>query len=137
MVGERARHIMESSRREVVNMGRFGLPGRLVRTRPARSLFLLLSLLTVVVGLLAGSASSATSVTIVDLGTLGGTRSYANAVNDSGQVVGESTTAGDASTHAFSWTQAGGMVDLGTLGGSSSSTAVAVNSGFARMARRA
>jgi len=106
-------------------MGRFGLPGRLVRTRPARRLFLLLSLLTVVVGLLAGSASSATSVTIVDLGTLGGTRSYANAVNDSGQVVGESTTAGDASTHAFSWTQAGGMVDLGTL--ASSSSAVAVN----------
>ena len=47
-------------------------------------------------------------------------------MNDGGQVVGISTTAGNAATHAFSWTQAGGMVDLGTLGGSYS-YAIAVN----------
>ena len=63
---------------------------------------------------------------MVDLGTLGGRISTARAVNDKGQVIGDSGTAGDAAFHAFSWTQTGGMVDLGTLGGTYS-TAVAVN----------
>lgn len=53
---------------------------------------------------------------MVDLGTIGGTSSGAVAVNENGQVVGASSTA-DGSEHAFSWTQAGGLVDLGTLGG--------------------
>src|SRR5438094_792354 len=47
------------------------------------------------------------------------------ATNASGQVVGESDTAG-GSRHAFSWTAAGGMIDLGTLGGAYSA-ATAVN----------
>jgi probable HAF family extracellular repeat protein len=55
---------------------------------------------------------------MVDLGTLGADSSPAFAVNANGQVVG-------TSGHAFSWTQAGGMVDLGTLGGAS--TAIDVN----------
>jgi uncharacterized repeat protein (TIGR01451 family) len=63
---------------------------------------------------------------MIDLGTLGGSSSAAAAVNDSGQVVGYSSTAGDSETHAFSWTPSGGMIDLGTLGGSSS-VALAVN----------
>lgn len=62
---------------------------------------------------------------IVDLGTLGGTWSFAVALNSRGQVVGESQSAG-GDPHAFSWTRAGGMVDLGTIGGPSSS-ATAVN----------
>ena len=67
-------------------------------------------------------------VTVTDLGTLGGSYSYASAVNDSGQVVGYSGTAGSFASHAFSWTQKGGMVDLGTLGGSDGySSASAVN----------
>jgi len=51
---------------------------------------------------------------MVDLGTLpGGTNSRATAV-DNGQVVGYAMTAGaEFVEHAFSWTQAGGMVDLG------------------------
>ena len=44
---------------------------------------------------------------MINLGTLGGCCSYANAVNDSGQVVGRIETVGVA-TYAFSWTQAGG-----------------------------
>ena len=57
---------------------------------------------------------------MVDLGTLGGSRSVAYGVNESGQVMGWSETAGIAGPHAFLWTLAGGMVDLGTLGGTDS-----------------
>src|SRR6185503_6899603 len=63
----------------------------------------------------------------VDLGTLGGQSSFAVALNDSGQVVGNSQVA-DGSYHAFLWTAADGMLDLGTLGGPES-FAVAVNAG--------
>lgn len=52
---------------------------------------------------------------IVDLGTLGGLRSVALAVNDLNQVVGWSETA-TGERHAFLWTEATGMRDLGTLG---------------------
>src|SRR5438128_10063164 len=84
-------------------------------------------LLAVLVAALGASAPAATSgFVIVDLGTLGGSNSSAVAVNTSGQVVGQSGIAGDAASHAFSWTAATGMVDLGTLGGRYSS-AVAVN----------
>ena len=58
--------------------------------------------------------------TAQDLGTLGGPRSYANALNSRGQVVGSSGVGGTAdSLHAFLW-DSGGMRDLGTLGGSGS-----------------
>ena len=55
---------------------------------------------------------------MVDLGTLGGASSGAVDVNARGQVVGSSDISiNPVVTHAFSWTQAGGMVDLGGLGG--------------------
>jgi probable HAF family extracellular repeat protein len=76
----------------------------------------------------ASPRSAVTGYTRLDLGTLGGSSSYAAAINSSGVVVGWSETkAGD--THAFRWTPAAGMVDLGTLPGQQSSQAVAILDG--------
>jgi probable HAF family extracellular repeat protein len=55
----------------------------------------------------------------IELGTLGGSDSTANAVNNQGVVTGGALTAGNA-WHAFRYDEALGMRDLGTLGGSSS-----------------
>jgi probable HAF family extracellular repeat protein len=62
-----------------------------------------------------------------DLGTLGGSQSYAFGINASGEVVGASDLSGDIVKHAIKWTQAGGMQDLGTLSGFDSSFALGVN----------
>ena len=53
------------------------------------------------------------------LGTLGGGQSEASGISANGSVVvGQSDIGiGGSITHAFRWTQAGGMEDLGTLGG--------------------
>ena len=65
--------------------------------------------------------------TVKDLGTLGGSRSDAQAINDSGEIVGGSETpSGD--NHAFLYS-GGRMRDLGTLGGSSSYASGINNSG--------
>ena len=53
---------------------------------------------------------------IVELGSLGGGSTVATAINDSGAVVGDSTTASGA-RHPFLWTPTDGMLDLGSLGG--------------------
>jgi probable HAF family extracellular repeat protein len=73
---------------------------------------------------------------LVDLGTLpGGSESRATRVNNRGQIVGWADTtsiqsgADSGIRHAFSWTQAGGMVDLGTFGGSASTAAAVSDSG--------
>jgi len=70
----------------------------------------------------AGPGYSAVSppYNIIDLGTLGGSSSYATSINDLGQVVGSSyTTTGDG--HGFLW-QNGAMTDIGIL-----STPTAIN----------
>jgi len=74
-----------------------------------------------VVALLAfpGRAAASVQLSIIDLGTLGGTYSAAQAINNRGEIVGESSTA-SGELHAFLW-QDGTMIDLGTLGGTSSS----------------
>jgi probable HAF family extracellular repeat protein len=76
---------------------------------------------------------------ISDLGTLGGTNSSANGINDRSQVVGSSLTNSGAE-HAFLYSE-GKMTDLGTLGGMTSS-ALGINSlghvvGNSEMARQA
>ena len=53
---------------------------------------------------------------MVDLGTLGGTFSLSNSLNNQGQVVGQSDLAGDLTFHPFLSIK-GGLIDLGTLGG--------------------
>ena len=59
---------------------------------------------------------------MVDLGTLGGPWSYADAVNASNQVVGHTYLVDTSKgSRAFIWTKAGGMKDLGTFGGTSTS----------------
>ena len=52
-----------------------------------------------------------------DIGTLGGSQSFAYGLNDVGEVAGYSYLAGDATYHAFKWSQRSGMRDLGTLAG--------------------
>src|SRR4030095_4411739 len=71
---------------------------------------------------------------MMDLGTLGGDSSAAEAISDSGMVVGSSNKTLGATPHAFLWTQASGMRDLGTLGGTFSSAAALNNHG--RVVRR-
>jgi probable HAF family extracellular repeat protein len=53
---------------------------------------------------------------MVDLGTLGGTFGSAQCGNNRGQVIGQSSLAGDLAFHPFLW-EHGVLRDLGTLGG--------------------
>ena len=53
---------------------------------------------------------------MVDLGALGGTCGLSMALNNRGQVVGQSNLAGDQTAHPFLW-DTGTLSDLGTLGG--------------------
>ena len=69
-----------------------------------------------------------TDGTLIDLGNLGGaTGNLAKAMNNRGDVVGESDLKGDNVSHAFFWTKDKGMQDLGTLPGDVSSFALGIN----------
>lgn len=67
-------------------------------------------------GIGASDALAAGGYAITDLGTLGGTYSEANAISESGLIVGRSSLAGGFPYHAVLWT-GGPPIDLGTLGG--------------------
>lgn len=62
---------------------------------------------------------------VTDIGTLGGSNSWAYGIANDGQIVGASDVAGVAAIHAFAYFD-GTMHDLGTLSGGNS-TATAVN----------
>jgi len=65
-------------------------------------------------------------MSIIDLGTLGGKASWGEAINETGQIVGESFITGDSAIHAFLW-QDGTMEDIGILPGYINSIALGIN----------
>jgi probable HAF family extracellular repeat protein len=65
--------------------------------------------------ILAAVAAEPVAFEVVDIGTLGGRSSAAASINERGQIVGVSSTAGPEQ-HAFLW-ESGELRDLGTLGG--------------------
>jgi probable HAF family extracellular repeat protein len=73
----------------------------------------------------ASLAVSGRVVTRIDLGTLGGSSSYATDINNHGAIVGWSQVASGVN-RAFRWTAAEGMVDLGALAGHQGSRAISV-----------
>jgi probable HAF family extracellular repeat protein len=99
-----------------------------VRSAGVRTLTRLLLLLPALLLLRSSTASAQGPWVITDIGTLGGLTSFANDINEAGQVVGSSQTA-SGQTHAFIWTLATGMIDLGTLGGTTSGAAAINNAG--------
>lgn len=66
------------------------------------------------------AATWTTTYVRTDLGTLGGTNSSANDINDGGAVVGRAQRAGSTDYHAALWAPGQPAVDLGTLGGAGS-----------------
>src|SRR4051812_36728570 len=65
-----------------------------------------------------GAGSCVKNWNITDLGTLGGDDTRATALNENGQVTGQSKTV-SGETHVFLWDN-GSLRDLGTLGGPNS-----------------
>src|SRR5438093_6645446 len=78
----------------------------------------------IVLTLAAIPSYSAQTFRITDLGTLGGTYSQANGINDSRQIAGQSAIAAK-NTHAFLY-DSGTMQDLGAFG-DTQSVALAIN----------
>ncbi|CAG0993035.1 hypothetical protein ANRL3_02909 [Anaerolineae bacterium] len=88
------------------------------------------ALLTLLILTMATVNASGTSYTITDLGTLGGTESRAEGINNRGQVVGYYSYgfyAGAYSTKRAFLYDGGVMHDLGTLEGTNNSMALGIN----------
>ncbi|MBU4274130.1 MAG: hypothetical protein KKA28_20060 [Planctomycetes bacterium] len=80
---------------------------------------MLMVVIFLALGVLPASVQASAPYVFHDLGTLGGSESSAQAINNIGQVAGSATTS-SGQTHAFLYPYPGGpMQDLGTLGGDS------------------
>lgn len=92
-----------------------------------RQRFLAILVAACVVSSVGSAAADAPAYTLFDLGTLGGTSSYATGLSFSTQVAGYSHVTDNAGQQAFITGSDGQMRSLGTLGGTNSS-AFAINS---------
>ena len=93
------------------------------RTLVRISTMTLLLALAIPVGMAAqGQNQQPNDYVVAELGTLGGTNGFANAVSNKGSVAGAATLLGDTVSHAFLWRK-GLIKDLGTLGGPNSGAA--------------
>jgi probable HAF family extracellular repeat protein len=71
------------------------------------------------------TSTSTGDYTITQLATLGGVESWGLAINSAGDVVGKSSIAASAETHATLWPSTGGApIDLGTVGTESEADAI-------------
>jgi probable HAF family extracellular repeat protein len=87
--------------------------------------FALLVALSIPVSLAAHEQQNkkSSNYTVTDLGTLGGTFSQGEGVNNKGWATGFATLPGDLNQHGFLWRH-GALIDLGTLGGPNSNAFV-------------
>src|SRR5258706_1454786 len=108
--------MLMTNRRTSRHFARFALPGWVI--------------VTVATGIAPAALAAAAPYTILDLGTLGGTDSYAYGINSSRQVVGEASNAGIGATHAFPTAPNSTITaasDLGTLVGRTNSSYPGLN----------
>ncbi len=75
---------------------------------------------------LAAPSFGSESYRLVDLGSLGGSHSCANAINNKGDIAGVSTLKGEAARHAVLWSGEK-LTDLGTLDGFPCSDAIGIS----------
>ncbi len=73
---------------------------------------------------------SAATPTLTDLGSFGGSYTYASRVNNNGQVIGFSALPGDASSASFFWSEATGTVQLPAIGVAGSSISALNDAGL-------
>ncbi len=93
----------------------------------APALFALVALVAALAAALAALPAAAQTYRLIDLGTLGGAHSCANAINAKGEIVGVSTVnAGDIGGHAVLWS-GGKRTDLGTFGELAYSEAIGIS----------
>ena len=90
------------------------------------TLFVALALTVRMAGQERPMVGKARHYTVHDLGTLGGTFSWAYSINNKGSITGFATLPGDTANRAFLWRK-GVMTDLGTLGGPNSTAIYVIN----------